>query len=65
MIKMQCYDKNKKKNMGGIGIVKNNGCEKINVKKLDSYKFKDIGLIKIDVIKYQPLSAIIIVFESH
>ena len=50
---MQCYDKNKKKNMGGIGIVKNNGCEKINVKNLDSYKFKDIGLIKIDVEGYE------------
>lgn len=52
-IKMQCYDKNKKKNMGGIGIVEKNGCEKINVKKLDSYKFKDIGLIKIDVEGYE------------
>ena len=51
---MQCYDKDKPKNIGGISIADdNNGCEKIQINTLDSLNLSNIKFIKIDIEGYE------------
>tara|TARA_B110000208_G_scaffold191711_2_gene259723 strand:- start:3347 stop:4123 length:777 start_codon:yes stop_codon:yes gene_type:complete len=50
-LKMKCFDKNKKNNIGAIGISKDidKGCESIKTITLDSLNINNINFIKIDI----------------
>lgn len=76
-ITMQCFDKDQPNNIAAIAIDDtNNGCEKVQIKTLDSLNLMNIKFIKIDIEGYEYNALLggikmikenkpIIIFEQH